>query len=79
MKGKLQVAKSQLTKTRIITDKVAVKGMLSEDGTVITYTDENKVEQDISVGDCLKAFVGKPIDFNVSIKSEDELPEEDNE
>lgn len=69
--------KSQLTKTRVITDKVAVKGMLSEDGTVITYTDENKVEQDISVADCLKAFVGKQIDFSVSIKSEDELPEED--
>lgn len=73
------MAKSQLTKTRIITDKVAVKGMLSEDGTVITYTDENKVEQDISVADCLKSFVGNPIDFSVSIKSEDELPEEDEE
>lgn len=73
------MAKSQLTKTRIITDKVAVKGILSEDGTTITYTDENKVEQDISITDCLKTFVGKPIDFSVSIKSEDELPEEDNE
>ena len=73
------MAKSQLTRTRVITDKVAVKGMLSDDGTVITYTDENKIEQDISVVDCLKAFVGKPIDFSVSIKSEDEFPEEDNE
>lgn len=73
------MAKSQLTKTRVITDKVAVKGMLSEDGTVITYTDENKVEQDISVADCLKSFVEKPIDFSVSIKSEDKLPEEDDE
>lgn len=77
MKGRFQVAKSQLTKTRIITDKVAVKGILSEDGTTITYIDENKIEQDISVADCLKAFVGKPIDFSVSIKSEDELPEDD--
>lgn len=73
------MAKSQLTKTRVITDKVAVKGMLSEDGTTITYTDENKLEQDISVVDCLKSFVGKPIDFSVSVKSEDELPEEDDE
>lgn len=73
------MARSQLTKTRVITDKVAVKGILSEDGTTITYTDENKVEQDISVADCLKSFVGKPIDFSVSIKSEDELPEEDDE
>ena len=71
------MAKSQLTKTRVITDKVTVKGVLSEDGTVITYTDENKIEQDITIDECLKAFVGKPIDFSVSIKSEDELPEED--
>lgn len=73
------MARSQLTKARVITDKVAVKGILSEDGATITYTDENKVEQDISVADCLKSFVGKPIDFSVSIKSEDELPEEDDE
>ncbi|MCR2051103.1 hypothetical protein NSB25_28210 [Acetatifactor muris] len=73
------MAKSQLTKTRVITDKVAVKGMLSDDGTVITYTDENKIEQDITIAECLKVFAGKPIDFSVSIKSEDELPEEDDE
>ena len=73
------MAKSQLTKTRVITDKVTVKGMLSEDGTTITYTDENKIEQDITVAECLKVFAGKPIDFSVSIKSEDDLPEDDNE
>lgn len=73
------MAKSQLQKTRVITDKVAVKGILSDDGTVITYTDENKIEQDITIAECLKAFVGKPIDFSVSIKSEDELPEKDND
>lgn len=72
------MAKSQLTKTRVITDKVAVKGMLSEDGSTITYTDENKIEQDITVAECLKVFAGKPIDFSISIKSEDELPDYDN-
>lgn len=73
------MAKSQLTKTRVITDKVAVKGMLSEDATTITYTDENKIEQDITVAECLKVFAGKPIDFSVSIKSEDELPDDESE
>lgn len=73
------MAKSQLNKTRVITDKVSVKGMLSEDGTTITYIDENKIEQDITVAECLKVFAGKPIDFCVSIKSEDEIPEENNE
>lgn len=69
------LAKSQLSKTRTITDKVSVKGILSEDGTTITYTDENKIEQEITVADCLNIFRGKPIDFSVSIKSEDDIPE----
>lgn len=71
------LAKSQLSKTRTITDKVSVKGMLSEDGTIITYTDENKIEQEITVADCLNIFKGKPIDFSVSIKSEDNIPSEE--
>ena len=71
------MAKSQLSKTRTITDKVSVKGMLSEDGTTITYTDENKIEQEITVDDCLNIFKGKPIDFSVSIKSEDDIPSEE--
>lgn len=71
------MAKSQLSKTRTITDRVSVKGMLSEDGTTITYTDENKAEQNITVAECLNIFKGKPIDFSISIKSEDELPSED--
>ena len=73
------LAKSQLSKTRTITDKISVKGMLSEDGTTITYKDENKVDQEIAVSECLGIFKGKPIDFSISIKSEDELPSEDDE
>lgn len=71
------MAKSQLSKTRTITDKISVKGMLSEDGTTITYKDENKVDQEIAVADCLNIFKGKPIDFSVSIKSEDDIPSEE--
>lgn len=77
MKGGFILAKSQLSKTRTITDRVSVKGMLSEDGTTITYTDENKIEQEITVADCLNIFKGKPIDFSVSIKSEDDIPNEE--
>ena len=69
---------SQLKKTRTVTDKVSIKGgLLSEDGSTITYTDENKNEQEISVADCLKMFLGNYIDFSVSVKSEGEIPEED--
>lgn len=71
------MAKSQLAKTRTITDKVSVKGMLSLDGTTISYLDKDKVEQKITVEECLKAFLGKNIDFAVSLKTEDELPDEE--
>ena len=67
---------NQLKKTRTIIDKVAVKGILSEDGTTITYMND-KVEEKITVAECLKNFLGKPIDFSISIKLEDELPDED--
>lgn len=67
---------SQLKKTRTITDKVTVKGTLSEDGTVITYVDENKNEQEITVTECLKIFCGKLINFSISEKSEEELSNE---
>ena len=66
---------NQLKKTRTITDKVSVKGVLSDDGTVITYMND-KVEEEITVTECIKAFLGKQIDFSISIKSEDELPDE---
>lgn len=75
MKGKIQMA-NQLKKTRTITDKISVKGILSDDGTVITYTND-KNEEEITVSECLKAFLGKPVDFSITVKSEDELPEED--
>lgn len=68
---------SQLKKTRTITDKVSVKGVLSQDGLVITYMDEDKNEQEITIAECLKSFLGNPIDFSVSVKQEDEIPEDD--
>lgn len=69
---------NQLKKTRTITDKVSVKGILSDDGTVITYMND-KTEEKITITECLKAFLGKSVDFSISIKSEDELPEENDE
>lgn len=72
MKGNF-MAKSKLSFKRNITDKLSVKGVLSEDGTFITYTDENDVEQDVKVSDLLKAFINQPIEFGVSLKSDEDL------
>lgn len=73
MKGKIQMAKSKLSFKRNITDKLSVKGVLSEDGTYITYTDENDTEQNVKVSDLLKAFINQPIEFGVSLKSDEDL------
>lgn len=67
------MAKSKFSFKRNIIDKLSVKGVLSEDGTFITYTDENDAEQDVKVSDLLKAFINQPIEFGVSLKSDEDL------
>lgn len=67
------MAKSKLQFKRNITDKLLVKGILSEDGTHITYTDENDVEQDVKIVDLLNAFKNQPIEFGVSLKTDEDL------
>lgn len=73
MKGRFQMAKSKLSFKRSMTDKLSVKGILSDDGTYITYTDENDTEQDVKVSDLLKTFINQPIEFGVSLKSDEDL------
>lgn len=67
------MAKSKLQFKRSTTDKLSVKGVLSEDGSYITYTDENDAEQDVKVSDLLKSFINQPIEFGVSLKLDEDL------
>lgn len=67
------MGKSKLNFKRSITDKLSVKGVLSEDGTAITYTDENDTEQEVKVSDLLNVFKNQPIEFAVQLKSDEEL------
>lgn len=64
---------NNLKRTRSTVDKIAVKGVLSEDGATITYTDENNEEQEVSVSDCLYGFRDKTISFAVQVKTDEEL------
>ena len=76
------MAKSKLTFTRNTIEKLSVKGILSEDGTYITYTDENDLEQDVKILDLLNAFKNQPIEFGVQLKGSEDLeliPFEDEE
>lgn len=67
------MAKSQLSYTRNTVDKIAVKGILSIDCSVITYLDEEKEEQEIAIADCLKAFRGNEISFAISLTKNEDL------
>ena len=67
------MAKSKLQFKRNITDKLSVKGILSEDGTFVTYKDENDIEQEVKISDLLNAFKNQEINFSVSLKSDEDL------
>ena len=71
--NKETIIKSKLNFKRSITDKLSVKGVLSEDGATITYTDENDIEQDVKVSDLLNVFKNQPIEFGVQLKSAEDL------
>lgn len=65
--------KSKLQFKRNITDQLSVKGILSEDGTFVTYKDENDIEQEVKISDLLNAFKNQEINFTVSLKSDEDL------
>lgn len=68
------MSKSKLNFTRTTTDKLTVKaGVLSEDCTEITYTDENDCKQVVSVTDLLAAFKNQVIDFSIALKTDEDL------
>lgn len=67
------MAASKLSFKRSITDKLSVKGVLSEDKTYIVYKDENDVSQEVKISDLLDSFKNQEIEFGISLKSEDKL------
>ena len=67
------MAKSKLQFKRNIIDQLSVKGILSEDGTFVTYKDEKDIEQEVKISDLLNAFKNQEINFSVSLKSDENL------
>lgn len=65
--------KSKLSFKRSITDKLNIEGVLSNDGILITYEDENGFEQDVAVADLLTAFKNQRIKFSVQLKTDEDL------
>ena len=67
------MAKSKLSFKRSTTDKLSVKGILSEDGTTNTNTDENDVDQDVTIAALVNAFINQPIELSISLKTDEDL------
>lgn len=62
-----------LTYKRSTVESISVKGVLNEDATTITYADENKEEQTITIASLVEKFCSMPVEFGVKVKSEEDL------
>lgn len=70
---------SKLSYKRTTTDKISVKGVLSPDGTFVTYYDDDKNEKEVKIDDLLAPFLDSPIDLSVTLKDEFDLELGENE
>lgn len=59
---------------RTVTDKVDIKGTLSEDAVTITYV-EDKETKEANISEYLKKFAGIAINLSISTKTENDLIE----
>lgn len=58
------------------TNKLTLKGLLSEEATIISFTEgekENVKEVKKNISDYLKLFDGKTVEINITEKSEEEV------
>lgn len=67
---------ANFTYKRTLTDKVTIKGMLSEDGKIVTVT-EKDYEKKVTVQDYIDKFKGDYIEITLQTKSENDLTEDD--
>lgn len=67
---------ANFTYKRTLTDKVTIKGMLSEDGKVVTVT-EKDCEKEVTVQDYIDKFKGDYIEITLQTKSENDLTEDE--
>lgn len=61
---------------KTVTAKFSIKGVLSDDGSVITYENADKDQCTISLLDCFKPFRGEYFELSVSTKDAQDLSDE---
>ena len=62
---------------RKVSDKLTVKGILSDDCAEIKYIDDDKVEQTVSVDACMSHFANQSITFTITLNTDEDLMGED--
>lgn len=67
---------ANMTHKKTLTEKISLKGVLSNDGTVITIS-EKDFEKEINVLDYIKKFSGEYVELSFQTKQEDDLISED--
>ena len=67
---------ANITYNRTLTDKVTIKGMLPEDGKIVTVTEKDG-EKEVTVQDYVDKFKGNYIEITLQTKSENDLSEDD--
>lgn len=65
-----------LTYKKTTTEKVTIKGVLSDDATTITYV-EDKAEKTATVQDYLDKFASMAVEFSIGCKSDEDLNDEE--
>lgn len=63
---------ANFTYKRTTEDKVTIKGMLSEDATIVTVSDKDE-DKDVLVKDYLEKFANGYVEITIKNKSEDDL------
>ena len=61
-----------LTYKKTTTEKVSIKGILSDDAKNITFL-EDKVERTVAIQDYLDKFAEMAVEFSIACKSEEDL------
>lgn len=65
-----------LTYKKTTTEKVTIKGVLSDDATTITYV-EDKEEKTATIQDYLNKFASMAVEFSIGCKSDEDLIDEE--
>lgn len=65
-----------LTYKKTTTEKVTIKGVLSDDATNITYV-EDKAEKTVTIQDYLNKFASMAVEFSIGCKSDEDLIDEE--